>query len=111
MDSHPSSGEVPTTRLLWRHYALAALFAYALPWLAIIVEMFFTWGTQMHLAGHFGIPLFSDPYSWLWMMIPGAITFVILLPFIRLPRQRWIASACVLLGWTLFLLSIQTNTK
>lgn len=97
-------------RLFWHHYLIATLLAYALPWLAMIVEMILTWNTQMHLAGHFGV-LFTDPHAWLLMAIPAAITFAILLPFARSPTGRWIVSGCLCLGWILFFLSNQVNTK
>ena len=113
MNSQPLPAERSSRpRLAWHHYLLAALFAYALPRLAIIVEMFLTWHVQIHLVGHFGLPpLFTDPLAWYWMTLPGAITFLILLPFIRSSKRRWIASACVFLAWTLFFLSSQANTK
>ena len=111
MYSQPLSDEAPRKpRLSWHHYLITAVVAYSLPWLATIVEMILTWSTQMHLAGHFGI-LFANPHVWLWMAIPAAITFAILLPFVRSTTGRWIASACLCLGWILFFLSNQVNTR
>jgi hypothetical protein len=111
MISEPSSDKVDSKPGLgWHHYLLAALFAYSLPWLAILIEMSLTWGTQVHLAGHFGV-LLPNFQTCLWMAIPAAISFLILLPFMRSRNGRWIASAWICLGWTAFFLSIQVNTK
>jgi hypothetical protein len=111
MNAQPLFTEVPKPRLPWNHYLALALFACALPWLAVFTEMLLTWSVQIHLAGHFGTPISDDPNLWLWMIIPGAITFVLLLPFSRSPKRRWIASACLFLAWTLFFLSGQADTK
>jgi hypothetical protein len=95
----------------WHHYMSAAVVAYLLPWCAVFVETALTWRHQMHLAMHFGFPRFVDPVVWLWMVVPAAITFVILLPFIRYPISRRIVSICIVFGWILFLLLNEAETK
>jgi hypothetical protein len=78
-------------RLKWFHYIIAAGVSYVVPWLAILIGPV---GSVSRLRG-----FNPAPAMWLLMSVPCAITFFILLPFLRFRARRWVALVCLLLAW------------
>ena len=89
----PAEQQIPPalerSKLKWFHYAIAALASYLTPWLAMLLG-----------SGCQGFD-FTSRSLWLGMLVPGGITFLLLLPFLRFPILRRIALVCFCLGWML----------
>jgi hypothetical protein len=102
-----SSPAVPRPRLKLKNYLVAALIAYLIPWVAICVQsshgQYGWWYTAILANINFSI--------FLWTLVPGAINFLILLPFLKHPVQSRIAAIFLLLGWTWLLLSSTPKLK
>lgn len=88
-------------------FVTAALAAYLIPWLAICfqssVEQYGWWYTAILANINFSAVL--------WTAVPGAINFLILLPFLKHPIQSRIVALVLLFGWTWFLLSLIPKLK
>jgi hypothetical protein len=93
-----SHSDVPP--LSWRGYLSGLFVAYLIPWLAVLLRAILSW----RFWGDYPLPLrrllvLSDFSIFLWMMIPAAISFLILWPFLRYRIGRRIASVVICAGW------------
>ncbi|HWD93574.1 MAG TPA: hypothetical protein VG938_14630 [Verrucomicrobiae bacterium] len=87
--------------LRWSDYLLAALIAYLIPLLAVFLQPGFTNRYEVFL----GRELFHDARAWLWMLVPAAIDFAILLPFLKSPGSKRAAAVFLLFAWVCIILS------
>jgi hypothetical protein len=92
------SGKAPLARqkLGWFNYLIAAAVAYL-----STVGSFFLCGLVQSLPDGRGIFGLSDTQLWFWMALPAAITFVLVLPFLRFSIARRFVLVCVCLGWVI----------
>ncbi|HEX4262966.1 MAG TPA: hypothetical protein VH597_01400 [Verrucomicrobiae bacterium] len=81
-------------------YLITALIAYSIPVLAILLQPGFT----NRFTVFWGRDLFNDAQAWLEMLLPAAINFFILLPFLRFQGLSRAVAIFLLFGWTLFIL-------
>src|ERR1035441_10070696 len=113
-----SFGEVkrwlsPSRRLSWFHYFIAAFVSYLTVWLVGFVWMFYYYFVSAHPFNKFHPERDSFDISFssmLWMTIPAAINFLILLPFLRFPVRRRIAYVFLCAGWLFILWFFQADT-
>ena len=94
----------------WFDYVIAALISYALVWLAVFLEMAWLWERVLAQIrrSHYspaGLLIVSNPIAWLWLILPAAVSFLTLLPFLRFPRPRWMAFIGLCVGW-IYILSL-----
>lgn len=83
------------SRLKPVNYLTAAVVAYLIPWLAGCIESFMTHSTILPRRDEI-LPTFA------WMMVPGVINFLILLPFLKSPVVSRLIAALLLVSWILF---------
>jgi Na+/melibiose symporter-like transporter len=86
--------------LTWRDYVSGLFIAYLIPWLAVFIQAILSW----RYWGDYPLPfrrilVFSDFSILLWMMIPAAISFLILWPFLRYRIGRRVAVVVICLAW------------
>jgi hypothetical protein len=93
-------------RLKSTDYIIAALIAYLMPLPAIFLQ-----------------PSFDNPYAalltpnpfearaWLWMLVPAAVNFVVLLPFLKFPDWSRVVAFLLLFGWVWFFFSMDFKIK
>jgi hypothetical protein len=60
---------------------VAALISYLIPWLALLLVMF-PFG---QVPGFSILDIVRDARSWLWMLIPAVLNYVVLRPLLRFP--------------------------
>jgi hypothetical protein len=81
----------PTSRVTLKPaaYLWAGLVAYAVPFAGLFVSGFDFHAGALHRSE-----------VWAWMAIPGAVSFLILWPFLKRAVLRCVVLACLWLGWT-----------
>ena len=85
--------------LNWFHYLIAAVISYLIPWLAVFLHDFLVWSRTLHHAMHAPGRNLPSLEAYLWMALPGAITFLILFPFLKRRTHRRIICGCLFVGW------------
>jgi hypothetical protein len=75
---------------------MAALVAYLACWLAVLAA--FAFSAQNLTLRNLKID-FNGPGFWLLITVPGGITFLTLLPFLKFPFARRVVFLCVWVGW------------
>ncbi len=104
----------PTQHLSWVHYLGAALVSYLTTWLAVYLWMFIHYFILSHPFDRFHPERDSLDFPLsvlLWMTIPAAVNFLILLPFLRFPVRRRTAYGCLLAAWTFIFWFFQAETR
>ncbi len=96
----------------WKHYCLAGLGAYLLTGIAFIIETFLSWNKVLRSISHWHseMPMLGWHF-YLIFGIPAAISYVLLLPFLRFPNQRRIAMVAIVISWTYFLYTNHADCK
>jgi undecaprenyl pyrophosphate phosphatase UppP len=99
-------------RISWMHYFCAAVASYLSPWLAaFVVDLFihrFLGFPYSRFQPRDPIPPFS---SFLLALIPAAISFIILLPFLRSRSRRLFAYLFICAGWVLLFWFTRADTR
>jgi hypothetical protein len=93
------------TRLRLSDYLTTATMAYAIPWLGVCLQ-----STMVHWRNaelHGGI----KHLAFLWMLVPAAINFLILLPFVKFPVISRLIAGVLVFGWTYFLVFASQGIK
>jgi hypothetical protein len=103
----PASIQQP--KLRWFHYVIAVIVAYSLPWLAIMLSPFLSERGVNDVVSNYRGDESNHPIIWIGMLVPAAITFLILLPFLRFPMRRRLAFVGVCLGWILLIGGARTK--
>ena len=86
--------------LTWRDYASAVFVAYLIPWLAILLRAVLFWRYWSDYPWPFRrLLIFSDFSIVFWMMIPAAISFLALWPFLPFRIGRRVAVVIICLLW------------
>ena len=70
------------------NYLVAAFVAYAVPFASMFIS-----------GNHFDPAALRHWGTWAWMAIPGAVSFLILWPFLKRAVLRCLVLACLCLGW------------
>lgn len=90
------SSDYLAQKLKWFHYIVAALASYLAA--GAVVFAVFVFSAQTLALRNLKID-FSPPDFWLLVIVPGTVTFLIVLPFLRFRLMRRIIFVCVWLGW------------
>lgn len=97
--------------LTWRDYGAGLFVSYLVPWAAVFLQMIFAWQSWGDYPFQFRRLLnLGDLTILLWMSVPAAITFLLLLPFLPLPVGRRIAAVCICLAWMCFEAAIHVHS-
>jgi hypothetical protein len=95
----------PQVKLKWFHYFFAGGISYVIPCLGLLVGCGGLWLNAVSWSeGRLIVPIRSE--LWLFMLVPSAITFALLFPFLRFPAQRRIVAVCLLFAWLLLFLAL-----
>jgi hypothetical protein len=80
----------------WFNYLIAGAVAYA-----STVGTFFLCNLMQSLSAGRGVVEVPEARLWFWLALPAAITFILVLPFLRFPVARRLVLVCVCLGWVI----------
>jgi hypothetical protein len=84
-------------RLKWYDFLLAAMMSYALPWLVIFLNYLIRPGSRTVL---YRICDKTDKAEiWIALLLPAAITFLVLIPFLRIRVACWIVYVLAGILW------------
>jgi hypothetical protein len=83
--------------LKWSDYLLTAVMSYALPWLVIFLSYLIRPSVRTVL---YRICDKTDaPEVWIELLIPAAITFLVLCPFLKYRAASWLVYALAGICW------------
>ena len=102
------SSDYSEQKLKWFHYIVAALASYLAA--GSVVFAVFVFSAQTLALRNLKID-FSPLEFWLWVVGPGTVTFLILLPFLRFRLMRRIVFVCAWLGWLILCTILLTPAK
>jgi hypothetical protein len=83
--------------LKWYDYLLAAIMSYALPWLVIFLNVLPR--PISHTVLYRTCDKTDKAEIWITMLIPAAITFLVLIPFLRNRVACWIVYVLAGIVW------------
>src|SRR5689334_8879877 len=92
--------EANAQKIRWYEYVFAALIAYLIPWVPGL-PLFISRGPYSTRNAFLlrGLISFKDLSAIGWMLVPGTITFLILLPFLRYRYARRIIAGFMCCVW------------
>lgn len=94
----------PPPPLKWSRYVSAVVVAYLIPWLALLLHAVLSWRRWGDYPAVFRHALVHQQFAELstmalWALIPGAVTFLVLAPFLRFPVARRLVLLLLGLAW------------
>ena len=100
-----SVAEIPPPPPLKRsRYVFAMVVAYLIPWMALLLHAVLSWRRWSDYPAVFRHALLHQQFAELssgalWALIPGAVTFLVLAPFLRFPVARRGLLLLLVLAW------------